>query len=219
MEVAAMTDAVAEQLRDVAAPDDRDVRRLALAIGFVGFAAIASITAMFTVNEAFGPVNDFLNAVLAVLAGLLAVALRSRAATSSRWLLTILAVVGAAVAVVGSWLVMSGSTGFFLAGLVSTVGFAGVGAWLFATSRAMAEAEAWPSGIVRLGTAAGAAMVVGVVALPGVAMRLDDMSTAPAWSWLAFIGWLGSYVLFPLWAVRFSRRRPAWARRVGAMRD
>ena len=49
--------------------------------------------------------------------------------------MTGLAVAGAALTVVGSALVVSGTTGFFLAGLVSSLGFAGIGAWLVAANR------------------------------------------------------------------------------------
>jgi hypothetical protein len=90
-----------------------------------------------------------------------------------------------------------------LAGLVSSVGFAGIGAWLLVASRTYAAA-AWPRGIRRLGVAAGALMAVGVVSAPGVLLRLDDMATAPAWVWIGFLSWLGTFVAYPAWAIRMG---------------
>ena len=43
-------------------------------------------------------------------------------------------------------------------------------------------------------------MMLGVVAAPGIALRLDDMGTAPGWVWIGLTGWLGIYVLYPAWA-------------------
>ena len=115
-----------------------------------------------------------------------------------RPVMTGLAVVGAGVAVAGSALVVSGTTGFFLAGLVSSVGFAGVGAWLVALARA---GRAGTGRVRALAIAAGAVMALGVAVAPGIALRLDDMATAPAWVWIGFLGWLGVFVLYPVWAL------------------
>ena len=44
-------------------------------------------------------------------------------------------------------------------------------------------------------------MAVGVVLAPGIPLRLDDMETAPAWVWIGFVSWLGTYVVYPAWAI------------------
>ena len=44
-------------------------------------------------------------------------------------------------------------------------------------------------------------MAIGVVATPGILLGLDDEATAPAWAWLGFLSWLGTYVAFPAWAI------------------
>ena len=49
-------------------------------------------------------------------------------------------------------------------------------------------------------------MTLGVVALPGIAQGLDDMSTAPGWVWIAFLGWLGVFVAYPVWALWLGAR-------------
>ena len=111
------------------------------------------------------------------------------------------ALVGAAITVVGSPLVVSGTTGFFLAGLVSSVGFAGIGTWLVVAEQ---ERRARPAGPGNCGPSAsppGALMAVGIVAAPGILLRLDDMATAPGWVWIGFVSWLGTYVAYPAWAI------------------
>ena len=51
--------------------------------------------------------------------------------------------------------------------------------------------------------------------MPGIALRLDDMATAPAWVWIGFLSWLGMYVAYPAWAIWMGlveTRRRAGAR-------
>ena len=84
----------------------------------------------------------------------------------------------------GSTLVVSGTTGCFLAGLVSSVGFAGIGTWLVILNRSDAIAAVLPRRLRSLGIAAGALMALGIAAAPGIVLRLDDMATAPAWVWI-----------------------------------
>ena len=47
----------------------------------------------------------------------------------------------------------------------------------------------------------------GVVTAPGIVLRLDDPETLPWWVWLGFVGWLGTYVLYPAWSIRFGLRQ------------
>jgi hypothetical protein len=102
----------------------------------VGAASAASLGLFFVMGPPFGLLNDLGNAALGVCSAALARSLiRVRggsglgtpAAAGSAGL-------GAALTVVGSALVTSGATGFFLAGLVSSVGFALIGVWLVALS-------------------------------------------------------------------------------------
>ena len=44
-------------------------------------------------------------------------------------------------------------------------------------------------------------MALGITALPGIALGLDDAATAPAWVWIPLIGWLGIFVVYPAWAI------------------
>lgn len=188
----------------------RDTGRLALATGGVAIGSAACLAAFFAMGEppALGTINDLGNATAAILTGWLAWRLRGQPGRPERraaTLATAAALAGAAVSVAGSALVLSGTTGFFLAGLVSSVGSAGIGAWLIATNRSRRGiSAAWPPTIRRLGVAAGALMAAGIVAAPGVALRLDDTATAPPWVWIGFLSWLGTYVVYPAWAIRLG---------------
>jgi hypothetical protein len=175
---------------------------VALAIGIVAVASVVSMIIFLVVAGPFGFINDVGNALIGILsAGL---AFRLAADRGAGTVAVGAAVIGAVVTVFGSWLVMSLTTGFFLAGLVSSVGFALIGAWLVAFNRS-ARADQLPSGIRTLGRVAGVAMVFGVVAVPGIAMGIDDMDAVPPWLWLFSISWLGTYVLCPAWSIWLGR--------------
>ena len=179
----------------------RDTGPVALAAGLVVVGSAACIATYFAVGGPFGTMNDVGNAAAGVLGGLLAWRLHRHVASRASAPAAGLAVIGAAVSVVGSALVVSGTTGWLLASLVSSVGFAAIGTSLVVANRS-AVATAWPRGLRRLGIAAGALMAVGVILAPGIALGLDDAATAPGWVWLGFTGWLGTYVVFPIWAIR-----------------
>jgi len=142
-------------------------------------------------GEPWGTLNDIAGALLAALMAQLAWTTRNfwRA---PRWALGA-GLVGAAVAILGSALVVFHATGWFLAGLVTTLGFAGVGAWLLGVNR----------GASRLASVTGALMAAGVIVLPGVLLRYDDAAKAPPWIYAGFVGWIG-LLLFPWWAWRVA---------------
>ena len=140
---------------------------LAAMVGWVGIVALVSLSVFFVVGGPFGFINDVSNAVLAALAGTLAVTwLRSAERPSfALRVATALAVVGVAAAVLGSTLIMFDITGYFLAGLVSASGFALVGTWLIAANLSAGK----PPGIrasrpqTILGVVAGSVMAAGFV--------------------------------------------------------
>jgi len=180
--------------------------RVPLALGVVAFASVASLVLFFVVGGPFGTINDLGNALVGILSALLAWMLRPRGVEGSPLAVAIsLVVLGAAITVVGSALVVSGTTGFFLAGLVSSVGFAFVGLWLVALNRSMRSDGRWPRGLVMLGLVAGTIMAVGFATAPGIAMGLDDMDAAPGWIWIGYAGWIGTFFLYPAWAIWLGR--------------
>ena len=184
--------------------DDLEARRtgrIAQAVGLVAAGSAVCLATYYAVGGPFGTINDIANAGTGVLSGWLAWRLRRQIRGRVAHLAVGAALVGAAITVVGSTLVMSGRTGFFLAGLVSSVGFAGIGTWLVILNRSPAVAAAWPERLRTLGGAAGALMALGIVSAPGIVLRLDDMSQAPPWVWIGMLGWLGTFVAYPAWAL------------------
>lgn len=179
----------------------RDTGPLALAIGVVSAGSVVCLATYFAVQGPFGTINDIGNAATGILSGWLAWRLRRQVSSRAGVVAVGAALCGAAITVVGSSLVVSGTTGFLLAGLVSSLGFAGIGAWLVVLNRSAGEAVAWPQRLRALGVVAGVLMAVGVVVAPGILLRLDDMETAPAWVWIGFMSWLGTYVVYPAWAI------------------
>ena len=112
----------------------RDTGRLAVAAGAVAAGSAACLLTYFVIRGPFGTINDIGNATTGVLSAALAWRLRRQVGGRAGDAAVGAATVGAAITVLGSALVVSGTTGFFLAGLVSSVGFAGIGAWLVAAN-------------------------------------------------------------------------------------
>src|SRR3970040_2148444 len=124
---------------------DRIVAGMAMAAGAVTLISVASLALFFAVGKPFGAINDWTVGLAGLLSGLLALAIRSRdsvgapgAATGSAGGV---AVLGALIVVAGSALVISQTTGFLLAGLVESLGFALIGLWLIALCRSTGSAS------------------------------------------------------------------------------
>lgn len=182
------------------ATGQQDTARLALAIGIVAAGSAVCLATYFAVQGPFGTINDIGNGTAGVLSAGLAWRLRRHLLGRAGQVAVGAAVVGGGLTVAGSALVISHTTGFFLAGLVSSLGFAGIGTWLVVLNRSDAAIVSWPRRLRGLGIAAGALMALGFISAPGIALRLDDMSAAPAWVWVGSMGWLGTFVVYPAWA-------------------
>ena len=186
---------------------DRIVAGLAVAIGAVALISVASLALFFTVGKPFGAINDWTVGLAGLLSGLLALAIRSCGivgASGPGTVSTGAAVVGAVIVVAGSALVISQTTGFLLAGLVESLGFALIGLWLIALNWSTGSASGWPRQLRNLGVVAGIVMALGIVVAPGIAMGVDDANTAPGWIWIGFVGWLGIFFLYPIWSIWFG---------------
>lgn len=175
---------------------------VAIALGIVIVATLVVLLVFFIVGGPFGPINDAGNALIGVLSAVLAVMLAPRAGRPAG---VIAAVIGAVVGVWGSWLVMTGTTGFILAGFVSTIGFGLIGVWLALVAWSP-MADGWPSRLRRLARLSAAFMVIGgIAAIPSALMGIDDFADVPGWLWLYGLGWLGTYLLYPVWSLSFGR--------------
>ena len=193
--------------------------RLALAIGIAAAGSAACLATYFAVQGPFGTINDIGNAATGVLSAGLAWRLRREITGRAANLSVGAAIVGAGLTVAGSTLVISGTTGFFFAGLVSSVGFAGIGAWLVVLNKGDAMTAVLPRRLRSLGIAAGALMALGIAAAPGIVLRLDDMAAAPAWVWIGLLGWLGIFVAYPAWAIWLASVEARLYRQAIAMPD
>ena len=193
------TIALGDQVRTVGA----EVARTALVTGIAAVLAGVALVLLFTLGVPFGRVNDVLNAAIGVMSAILAIVVLRSLGGSPMW--TALAVAGAALTIIGSWLVMSGTTGFQLAGFVSASGFALIGGWLLVSIVSGPLGESIPTLEARIGWVAGGLMVVGILGLAGVAMQIDSMADTPWWLWLYGIGWLGTYVVYPVWCLLVAR--------------
>lgn len=156
---------------------------------------------------AFGFLNDLANATIGVLSAMLAWRSLPPGAPMSERLAVAAALVGAIIMVVGSALIIIAITGWYLAGLVSSLGAALIGAWLVVCNRATATGRALPVGVRRLGLAAGLVMLLGVLGVPGLLAGIDNQAAAPWSVALAQGNWLGTYLLYPAWCLRLARKR------------
>ncbi|MEV0790576.1 hypothetical protein [Kribbella sp. NPDC050459] len=174
------------------------VRPVALAHGIVGLATCLCLILFYAGADALGAVNDVGNAVLGVLSVALAWTLHAAPRRTARaFALLGAAAIGAVLTVVGTVLVMTDTTGFYLAGLWSSFGFALIGIWLLGTAS---------GSLRRAGLIAGAVMTLGLLGVPGILLGIDDLDTAPPWTFAAGFSWAGTYLLFPTWTLRLATR-------------
>ena len=181
---------------------------LAMVLGIDMLVSVVTLALFFAVGAPFGAINDWTIGIGGVLTALLVVSI-DRSVRSGLGVATALAVLGSVVVVVGAALAISETTGFLLAGLVESFGFALVGVWLILLNLASRRGPTSPLQI--LGVGAGGLMAIGLIVLPAIVARVDDFDTAPAYVWRGSIGWLGIFVLYPVWAIWFGRGRASAA--------
>ena len=156
----------------------------------------------------FGAVNDVLNGIIgissAVLAWMLYTEHRAKSPLISHMALA-LAIVGAIFSIVGSLLILYGFTDFFLAGLYSGLGNALIGLWLMAFCYSMQRNDELPHNLILFGLVVGAFMALGLMGIPGILARIDSMVSMPRYLYVALFGWLGTYILYPIWTIWLGR--------------
>ena len=186
-------------------------RRTAVAVAAAVLAAIVLLVVYYTVGGPFGTLNDLANTVVGVLSAVLA------AQTAARFGVPLAAVAaagaGATLMVVGSWLVVTGRTGWVLAGLVSAAGAATLGAWLVTVNLTAARAGKLSRHVARLGAVSGGLMTVGILSLPEILARVDRWDDLHWYGIAGFVGWLGLYLGYPVWCALLAR--DAGQRRTG----
>ena len=181
---------------------------MALATAIASILATMLIFLFYAFGGPFGTLNDIFNGVAGILSGILAWILFSEFRLNSSILhrvVLILALIGAVVVVIGSVLIIFDFTGWVLAGWYTTVGYALIGIWLLAFSYSMRYSNLLPHNLSTFGLFVGVIMVVGIVAISGILMGIDSTESTPGYLNLGYVGFLGTYFLYPVWAIWLGR--------------
>jgi hypothetical protein len=189
------------------------MRMTALAIALVDATGIVCLMVFSIADGPFGTLNDIANGIAGALSALLAMQMYVRREPDRLRIAPAASILGGAIMIIGSVLVIFEVTGWYFAGLVSSFGSAFIGLWLFVIGR-------WTGGLLDLpvrtrllGRVTGVVMMVGVLAFPGILTGLDDWDAAPWYVSGSQLSWLGTYLLFPTWCVLISLGRQPIARR------
>ena len=182
---------------------------VAIATGVAVIVAVITLILMYTVNGPFfGTINDVFNTIIGILSVVLAWMLyaefHAKLPVMSQIAL-LLAVVGAVFTIIGSILIIFGFTGFVLAGWYTGFGNALIGFWLAAFCFSMLSGDASSHNLIIFGIVAGAFMAIGLIGIPGMFAGIDSMESMPRYLYIAFFGYLGTYILYPIWCIWFGR--------------
>lgn len=181
---------------------------IAIATGVSAILAMIFLILMYTVNQSFGRVNDVFNSIIGissvVLAWMLYAEHHAKSPLMSQIALT-LVVIGAIFTIVGSILIIFGFTDFVLAGWYSSFGYALIGLWLVTFCYSMLRGDVLPHSLVIFGIVAGVFLAIGFFGIPGIFAKIDSMESMPWYLYVAFFGWLGTYILYPIWAIWMGR--------------
>lgn len=182
---------------------------LAIITGIAGLLGLIFISLFFTGRPIFGPLNDLFIGLTAILSSILSWVIFSgyRAGTQLPGIFWVVAAsLGAVIVVTGSVLVISGITGWYLAGLYMAAGYALIGLWLLPLNLAAMRGHLWPQGLAIFGVACGVLMLFGVAAVPGILRGMDTTEFSfSAANMLWGIGTLGWLVLYPIWCILLGR--------------
>jgi hypothetical protein len=181
---------------------------VAIVTGVSAILAIVFLTLMSTVNNSFGRVNDVFNSVIGISSVILAWMLYAEHHAKSPLMSQIalaLAVVGAIFTIIGSILIIFGFTDFVLAGWYSGIGYALIGFWLAVFCYSLLPSDALPHNLVIFGIVVGVFMAIGLLGIPGIFAGIDSMESMPWYLYIAFFGWLGTYILYPIWTIWLGR--------------
>jgi len=181
----------------------------AIATGGAVIVAVITLVLMYTVNGPFfGTVNDVFNSIVGisstVLAWMLYAEFHARSPLISQIGL-VLAIAGAIFTIIGSALIIFGYTDFVLAGWYTGVGNALIGLWLAVLCYSMLSGGTLPHNLVVFGLVVGAFMTMGLLGIPGILARVDTMESLPWYLGASYLGFLGTYVLYPIWTIWLGR--------------
>jgi hypothetical protein len=130
---------------------------------------------------------------------------RQHAPLPSRFAL-ISGLLGACLVPIGSAIAIFDVTGWFLAGLVTTFGYALIGLWLLGLSHSARGWPAFPRRLALFGVVAGGIAAIGILAGPGIVARTDATDVAPWFVFSAlYLGGLGWNILYTIWCFWLGR--------------
>jgi hypothetical protein len=181
---------------------------MAIAIGVTVILAVLFLILMYTVNGRFGTVNDVLNSVIGILSVVLAWMLYAELHTRSPLMSQIalaLTVTGMVFTIIGSVSIIFGYTDFVLAGWYTGVGNALIGLWLAAFCTSMLSGDLLSHNLIIFGIIVGSFMTFGLLGIPGILARVDTMASLPWYLGASYLGFLGTYVMYPIWAIWLGR--------------
>jgi len=183
--------------------------QMAIITGIVGLLALAFLILFFTVDGPFGTLNDICNGLTGILSGVLAWMLYTKfyGQLSFPSYALILPLVGTLALALGSVLIIFDITGWYLAGLYTTAGYALIGLWLLVLNSLVRQINPWPHGLVNFGLMVGMLMALGLLVIPGIVNRIDAWESGP-W-YMNYVGQAGSSVgyllLYPIWCILVGR--------------
>jgi hypothetical protein len=180
------------------------IGRLAIITGSLGLLALLLLILFFTIGGPFGTLNDICNGVTGILSAGLAWSLSDKFHSGLKFFN--LALIGALAVALGSVLVIFEITGWYLAGLYTSAGYALIGLWLLALNYSVWHINLWPHRLVNWGLISGAAMALGLLTIPGIINSIDAWELGP-W-YINYVGQLGSIgylLLYPLWCILVGR--------------
>ncbi|MGB3714815.1 MAG: hypothetical protein WA996_10335 [Candidatus Promineifilaceae bacterium] len=189
------------------------IGRIAIALAVVAVLGLVFIALFYALFEGsggpFGTLNDICVALGGILSGGLVWGLysnhRTYAPRMSRFALGS-GLVGACLVPIGSGLAIFNITGWFLAGLVTTFGYALIGLWLLGLNYSARGWPGFPHRLALIGIVAGGVMVIGILSGPGIVARIDAADSAQ-WFVLAalYVGGLGWNILYTIWCIWLGR--------------
>lgn len=184
------------------------IGRMAIVTGIVYILAAVLLILFFTVGQPFGTLNDFFNGIAGISSGILACMLYGEHHAKSPLLSRIgivLLWVGVTSIVLGSVLIISGTTGWVLAGLYTSAGNALIGFWVLAFNYSMLKNNFSSRNLVILGLVAGTLLASGLVVLPGIISGYDSQNLTPWYLYIAGLNALSGAIIYPIWCIWLGR--------------
>ena len=120
-------------------------------------------------------------------------------------LMLLVVLIGVIFTIIGSALIIFGFTDFILAGWYTGVGNALVGIWLLTMCISLLNGDALPHNLLVFGIVVGSFMIFGLLGIPGILARVDTMDALPWYLGASYLGFLGTYVLYPIWTIWLGR--------------